>query len=93
MLAPAFRNHYNEIPILKTIASQKEGVKELYNVLIHELQKTHVSEKKFWLLAEKAFYLLQKKRMKDIDKAKLGKEIEDANRKNDFNLYKFIADK
>ena len=93
MLAPAFRNHYNEVPVLKTVASQKEGVKELYNIIAHELQKTHTSEKKIWLLTEKAFYLIQKKRMKDIDKKKLMKEIQEASQKNNFNLYKFIADK
>jgi len=92
MLAPAFRRHYSEVPILKTIASQKEGVKELYNIIIHELQKTHVSEKRSWLLAEKAFYLIQKKRMMDIDKTKLIKKIEEASKEKNFNLYKFIAD-
>ena len=93
MLAPAFKNHYNELPILKTIASQKEGVKELYHTIVHELQKTRASEKKFWLLSEKAFYLIQRKRMRDIDKTKLLKEIETASRDANFNLYKFIADK
>jgi len=39
MLAPAFRNHYNEVPVLKTTASEKEGVKELLNVVLHQLQK------------------------------------------------------
>lgn len=93
MLAPAFRNHYNEVPVLKTTASQKQGIQELYNTLLHELQKTHAAEKKFWLLAERSFYLLQKKRMKDVDKTKLMKEIEEASRGNNFNLYQFIADK
>jgi LAO/AO transport system kinase len=93
MLAPAFRNHYNELPILKTIASQREGVKELYHIIVHELQKAYVSEKKIWLLAEKAFYLIQRKRMKDVDKAQLKKEIDVALQTGNFNLYKFIADK
>jgi LAO/AO transport system kinase len=93
MLAPAFRNHYNEVPVVKTIATQKEGIKELFNIILHELQKVHTTEKKFWLQAERVFYMIQRKRMKDIDKTKLMKEIEAEIKKGNFNLYKFIADK
>jgi LAO/AO transport system kinase len=93
MLAPAFSNRYNEVPVLKTTASQKEGVKELLDVILHQLQKAHLTDKKFWLLAERAYYLIEQKRMKAVDKAVLKKEIETAWSKNNFNLYKFIADK
>ncbi len=93
MLAPAFSNHYNEVPVLKTTASQKEGTKELLDVVLHQLQKAHLTDKKFWLLAERAFYLIEQRRMKDVDKIVLKKEIEVAWLKGDFNLYKFIADK
>lgn len=93
MLAPAFSNHYNEVPVLKTTASQKEGTKELLDIILHQLQKAHLTDKKFWLLAERAFYLVEQKRMKDIDKTVLKKEIETAWSKGNFNLYKFIADK
>jgi len=93
MLAPAFSNHYNEVPVLKTTASQKEGVKELLDIILHQLQKAHLTDKKFWLLAERAYYLIEQKRMKGVDKAVLKKEIEACWSKNNFNLYKFIADK
>jgi LAO/AO transport system kinase len=93
MLAPAFSNHYNEVPVLKTTATQKEGVKELLEIILHQLQKSHLTDKKFWLLAERAYYLIEQKRMKGVDKAVLKKEIEAAWSKNNFNLYKFIADK
>ena len=73
MLAPAFSKHYNEVPIVKTIASQKVGVRELLDLLIHELQKAHLSDNKFLLLAERAYYLIQQKRLKGIDKAVLKK--------------------
>ena len=68
MLAPAFSKHYNEVPVIKTIASQKEGVTELMDILNHQLQKSHVTDNTFWLLAERAFYLIEQKRMKGIDK-------------------------
>ena len=93
MLAPAFRSHYNEVPVLKTVASQKEGIKELLDIILHQLQKAHLTDKKFWLLAERAFYLIQQKRMKDINKTLLKKEIEISYPKGNFNLYRFIADK
>jgi LAO/AO transport system kinase len=93
MLAPAFRSHYNEVPVIKTVASQKEGISELLDIVLHQLQKAHLTDKKFWLLADRAFYLIQQKRMKDIDKAVLKKEIEVLYPKGTFNLYKFIVDK
>lgn len=93
MLAPTFSKHYNEVPVVKTVASQKEGVAELLDIITHQLQKSHLSDKTFWLLAERAFYLIEQKRMKDVDKVALKKEIEANYQKGNFNLYKFIADK
>lgn len=93
MLAPAFSKHYNEVPVVKTVASQKEGIQELLDIILHQLQKSHLTDKTFWLLAEKAFYLVEQRRMKDIDKTTLKKEIEAAYQKGNFNLYQFIADK
>ncbi len=88
MLAPAFKRHYDEVMIVKTIASQKEGIEELAEHIQHYLKKHHSSEKKSWLLAEKAYYLIQQKRMKDVKKEALKNDIEKDG--NDFNLYRFI---
>jgi LAO/AO transport system kinase len=93
MLAPTFSKHYNEVPVVKTVASQKEGIEELLNIILHQLQKSHLTDKTFWLLAERAFYLVEQKRMKDINKAELKKDIEAVYQRGNFNLYKFIADK
>ena len=93
MMAPAFGTHYHEVPVLKTVASGKEGVKELLDTIMHLLQKAHVSDKRFWLLAERAFQLIAQRRMKNIDKPQLMKEIEGAWSKGNFNLYKFISEK
>lgn len=93
MLAPAFSKHYNEVPVVKTVASQKEGISELLNIILRQLQKSHVTDKTFWLLAEKAFYLIEQKRMAGISKAVLKKEIEALYQKGTFNLYQFIEDK
>jgi LAO/AO transport system kinase len=93
MLAPAFSTHYNEVPVLKTVASNKKGVAELFDTIIHQLKKAHLTDKHFWLLAEKAYYLIQQKRMKGVDKAVLKKEIEEEMIKGTFSLYSFIQNK
>lgn len=93
MLAPAFSKHYHEVPVVKTVASQKEGIGGLLNILLNQLQKSHLTDKTFWLLAERAFYLIEQKRMADINKVALKKEIESSYQRGNFNLYKFIADK
>src|SRR6187401_3476631 len=54
MLAPTFSKHYNEVPVVKTVASQKTGVKELAEIILNQLHKSHLTDKRFWLLAEKA---------------------------------------
>ncbi len=93
MLAPAFSKHYHEVPVVKTVASQKEGITELATIIQRLLQKAHINDRTFWLLAEKAFYLIEQKRMKDIDKSNLKKEIEAAYQRGNFNLYQFISNK
>ena len=87
MLAPAFNRSITEVPIIKTIASQKEGIKELFEKIEVHNQLIQSSDKKYWLLAEKAFHLIQQHRMKDIGKAELKKELQDS---GDMNLYQFI---
>ncbi|MDB5202066.1 MAG: meaB [Ferruginibacter sp.] len=89
MLAPAFHHKSEEIPVIKTVASKKEGVAELYTAL--EKIKTGRNEKRFWLLAEKAYQLIQAKRMKDVSKPALKEAIEAAAGKGTFNLYQFVA--
>lgn len=88
MLAPAFHNHQQPVPIVKTIASQQEGVTELADKLVETLGHQQQHDKRSWLLAEKAFHLIQQKKMKEIDKAGLKQQIEAAG--SNFNLYAFI---
>ena len=88
MLAPAFSNHTMPVPVIKTIASQKEGIAELLKIITDVFNTGKEKEKKSWLLAEKAFYLIQRKKMMAIDKAMLKQKIEAAGK--GFNLYAFI---
>ena len=93
MLAPSFSKHYHEVPIVKTVASEKKGLEELMNILMHDLKRSHINDRTFWLLAEKAYYLIEQKRMKDVDKQLLKQEIEAEFKTGHFNLYQFIASK
>ncbi len=87
MLAPAFHNHQQEIPVIKTIASQKEGIEALKQS-IGLVQSSQNTERKNWLMAEKAYHLIRNKRMKDINKTELKQQI--AEQKEGFNLYRFV---
>jgi LAO/AO transport system kinase len=100
MLAPAFHNHQQEIKIIKTIATKKEGIEEIlkamYNLqstkheAIENNQQPIQNTKRFWLLTEKAHHIIQQNRMKNINKHVLKEEIEAASTNKDFNLYSYI---
>ena len=88
MLAPAFHSKNTIIPIIKTVASAKQGIEELYAAILNQIDHPKLNEKRSWLLAEKAYYLISQKRMKGIDKNELKNKI--AEEGKNFNLYQFI---
>ena len=88
MLAPAFHSKNTIIPIIKTVASAKQGIEELYAAILNQIDHPKLNEKRSWLLAEKAYYLIGQKRMKGIDKNELKDKI--AEEGKNFNLYEFI---
>ena len=75
-------------PVLKATATEEKGTEEIIKKI--DEHSKHSNDKKVFLLTEKAFKLIQNKRMKNIDKKKLQKEIEKEIMKKEFNLYKFI---
>ena len=87
MLAPAFHTKKTPIPVIKTVASNKQGIEELYNAILTQIAHPILNEKRSWLLAEKAYYLISQKRMAGVDKTELKKKIAAAG--EDFNLYQF----
>ncbi|MCX6313574.1 MAG: methylmalonyl Co-A mutase-associated GTPase MeaB [Sphingobacteriales bacterium] len=88
MLAPAFHNHQLPVPVIKTVASQKQGITELMEAIEQGFMQTTHNEKHDWLMAEKAYYLIQQKKMIGINKAELKQKIAESG--NAFNLYQFI---
>jgi len=81
----------SDIEVVKTIATQHEGVEKLVEVILHHLEHKSISEKnELW--AEKAYRLILKKRMEDISKEKLKRDIEKEMKNNlAFNIYGFIS--
>ncbi len=79
-----------ETPVIKTIATSREGIDELASA-VHEFlaRHTELPTKRMHLLAEKCWQLIQAKRMKNIDPQKLKTELSKALLQPAFNIYSF----
>jgi LAO/AO transport system kinase len=80
-----------KIPVLKTIAHQKEGITELLTAILAHQQHPRQIEKKIYLLAQRAWHLIQNKRMSDLQMNELMAEIKTNYLNNQFNLYQLVA--
>ncbi len=83
-----------EIPVLKTVATTKQGVEELAGQIEIFLKEfATLKEKRLYLLTEKSWQLIQMQRMQTFSRTGLRKELERALRSEaGFNLYQFISD-
>ena len=88
MLAPSFTKNAREVPVIKTTATEKKGIPELYEAIENNLPQNE--EKRLSLLTEKAWQLLTQKKMNGVDKMKLRQSIEVGINDDNFNLYSFI---
>ncbi|UKJ07538.1 methylmalonyl Co-A mutase-associated GTPase MeaB [Solitalea lacus] len=79
-----------QVPVIKTIADKNEGVGDLFS-RIEQHYPLAENEKKPFLMLEKAFRIIQHRRMHDIDKTQLLKEVTIGLSKPGFNLYRFIG--
>jgi LAO/AO transport system kinase len=90
MLSPAFHRPDRQTAVVKTVASQKQGLDQLLleieKYLLHEKE----SRQPHKLLAERAWFLIRERRMKDVSKKKLEEDIALACTKGTFNLYQFV---
>lgn len=89
MLAPAFK-HDQTIPVIKTVAPEKQGIRDWLHAIETHLEEPSHSDKRSWLLAERAYHLIERKRMKDVNKQRLKEAIEDLQDRHAFNLYQFV---
>ncbi len=92
-LKKIFRSSHSQynIPVIKTIASQRVGIEELFRQINLEKTNSKGVEKHAWLLTEKAYHLIAHRKMEGIQKEKLFDSIKHqlASQK-EFNLYKFV---
>ncbi len=88
MLAPVYRNTEKNIPILKTIASQKEGVHKLYTILSAWNFKKQ-NRQRTDMIAEKIWMIIAQQKMKKINRERFMRDVHEAISQPDFNLYRF----
>ncbi len=91
MLGPVFNKTSKKIPVIKTIATTKGGIAELYQN-IREWHFDDEAEQKMELLMEKIWSLIQNERMRQIDKEKMRRDIMEAASKPGFNMYVFARE-
>ncbi len=90
--APGFTRKKVEIPVLKTIASQKEGTDSLMNEIIRMSSEGSDSNNRADLLADRAWQLIQKLRMNDLELGVLRKRIKEKLDEGGFRLYGFVEE-
>jgi LAO/AO transport system kinase len=93
MMTSAFYKAKVEIPVIKTIASIKQGTDELLEKIDLGIKEQIRGEKKIMLLAEKAYLLIQEKKMQQVNKQELQEEIKKRSANATFNLYEFVKQK
>jgi LAO/AO transport system kinase len=84
------RRESRDVPIIKTIASQRQGIGELAHAIRESLERQDHPERRYRVLAECAWLLIQQRRMKGIDKHDLAHQIEASIKEGTFNLYRFV---
>jgi LAO/AO transport system kinase len=77
------------IPIIRAVATKNEGIDEIADMILSPAKATN--SRRELLLTQKAYNLIQQNRMAGVDKKKLQQLLAEALKKENFNLYKFIA--
>ncbi|TCJ13107.1 methylmalonyl Co-A mutase-associated GTPase MeaB [Flaviaesturariibacter flavus] len=91
MLAPAFSQHREEIPILATVAHEGKGLGELADAINRHGASHRYPARRSWLLAEKAWQLILQQRMQGLSHESLRAAI-DAVPPEEFQLYRFVEE-
>jgi len=82
-------NGKENIPVLKTIAVEGKGVKELIAAFTAAGPSSINQDRKTLLLADKAFKIIKKNKMKGFDHKALYDDLKAASGQQGFNLYSF----
>src|ERR1051326_9082342 len=79
-----------QVPIIKTIATEKTGIGELMVAIENSLKYDINSDRHLARLTEKAWQLIVQKKMKRINKKELKQLLEVEYKKQNFNLYSLV---
>lgn len=82
-------NRREYIPVLKTVAVEGKGVKELIAAFSTITQSKANQERKLTLLTEKAYKIIQRNKMRGFDKKVLQENLQRSYREGNFSLYRF----
>lgn len=90
ILAHEKANGADEIAVVKTVATENNGVAMLATEIMKclEAQKA-IPEKRLQLLTEKSWQLIQTQKMKNIDRNRIKEQLAEALKNKEFNLYAF----
>jgi LAO/AO transport system kinase len=80
----------DEMAVIKTVATNNEGVEQLANAIENYMSRQEKKEKKIVLLTDKAWQLIMENKMKAVSKQTLHAQINLAYQQPDFNVYSFI---
>lgn len=83
-------NGKENIPVLKTVAVEGKGVRELIAALASAGNSVKNDERRTVLLAEKTLKIISRESMKGIDRNALYNNIKHASLQPGFNLYSFV---
>lgn len=83
-------NGKENIPVLKTVAVESKGVKEVLNEISSRKESAENTNRKSILLTEKALRIISKNRMKNFDREKLKSDLSKEMNASNFNLYSFV---
>ena len=91
LLAHTKRTDAWETPVIKTIATQQQGIAELITALDDYREQIQGNpQRKALLLTEKAWQLIRHRRMQDVDKQALHREIQAQMHDPQFNIYRTV---
>jgi LAO/AO transport system kinase len=84
-------HQHKNISIVKTVATKKEGVDELFKEIIKKEKEISKEDNKIKLLTTRVYQLIQQNRMKDITRQTLEEAIQEEYKNTYFNIYRFAA--
>jgi LAO/AO transport system kinase len=91
MMAPAFQVDH-PIEVIKTVASQKEGIEALAKAIATHHHYMTVNHRKIWLLTERVYQLIARNRMKPYDKTAIYQALQAKVESSQFNLFSFVQE-